>query len=209
MNTTENNKLIADFMELKPIFISPDFYGIQKDHVHITGKNTDFVMFEFSKSAKYHSDWNWLMEVVEKIESLNYTVSIRNHICRIEMLLLEDIVISEDIPKIQAVYNTCVEFIKWYSADKKASEVKTVKLQFRGIDNWGRPVYKDVDSKRHYGSVDKLYSENYLSENKIEKVKGINDFFRENIDMLEFFGIHFGCEPNGGMPANVKLVILG
>ncbi len=102
------------------------------------------------------------------------------------------------------LFNTEIQDFKIIAADNK----KIVKLEFRGIDYFGRVFYKDVNSTAHYGSVDKLYSENYLSENKIEKVKGINDFFRENIHLLEFFGHAFHCEPNGGLSPNIKLVII-
>jgi hypothetical protein len=122
MNIQENNKLLAEFMELKPILISTDFYGIQKDHVHITGKNTDFVMFEFSKSAKYHSDWNWLMQVVDKIESLEYNFNITSKSATVLMnhgAIFQTLIYSDDgTNKKEAVYNTCVEFVKWYNEEK-------------------------------------------------------------------------------------------
>ena len=103
------------------------------------------------------------------------------------------------------LFNVEIQDFKIIGAD---DNTKVVKLQFRGIDNFNRPVYKNVDSTAHYGSVDKLYSNNYLDDNKIEKVKGINDFFRKNIHLLEFFGNTFGCEPNGGISPNIKLVII-
>ena len=119
MNIQENNKLLAEFMELKPILISTDFYGIQKDHVHITGKNTDFVMFEFSKSAKYHSDWNWLMQVVDKIESLGYIVVIQSTLCNISTnKFFNGVIIKNLDTKIESVYNACVDFVKWYNEEK-------------------------------------------------------------------------------------------
>lgn len=80
---------------------------------------------------------------------------------------------------------------------------KVIKLAFVGIDNWNRPVYKNIDRKEYYGSVDCLYS----CEPK-ESVKEINDFFRKNIKELEYFGTSFGCEPMGGLKENIKLVIL-
>ena len=115
MNTTENNKLIVQFMELKPIKVNTDFYALAKNHVHVSGKNTDIVISGFSECAKYNSDWNWLMEVVEKIEGLNYKVIIQNNNCTIEMIILDDIVIYENSTKTEAVYNACIEFIKWYN----------------------------------------------------------------------------------------------
>lgn len=80
----------------------------------------------------YHSDWNWLMQVVEKIESLEdlerfeittFNVSIQYYETREKRfdynLYFSTIELnSKVIPKIEAVYNACVEFIKWYNNQK-------------------------------------------------------------------------------------------
>jgi hypothetical protein len=83
----------------------------------------------------YHSDWNWLMEVVEKIESLekpitnnpnlvgkneDYEVHIQGKHVKIyahgEVTKeVVDLRSSESNSKIEAVYNACIEFIKWYN----------------------------------------------------------------------------------------------
>ena len=67
------------------------------------------------KHPKYDTDWNWLMPVVKKIESLGYRVTIVRHICRIDLTEESKLIISEDIKKIEAVYSACLEFIKWYN----------------------------------------------------------------------------------------------
>lgn len=104
MNTTENNKIIAEFMN-KPTF-----------------KTDGWVKIEYE--LLYHSDWNWLMEVIEKIESLNYSTEIKS----ISGLGHTMFFISggAEVPlsrrliktKFEAVYNACVEFIKWYNLNK-------------------------------------------------------------------------------------------
>jgi len=92
-----DNRLIAEFM------------GIGSDYL------------------KYNSNWNWLMEVVEKIESLT---DINSSGC---FMVLESIGFNAKFilddgtrifnpckgeTKIEAVYNACVEFIKWYNLNK-------------------------------------------------------------------------------------------
>ena len=106
MKTIEKNKLIAEFM------------GYPKHKIDFVGKRLNF---ENSKHNTYHKDWNWLIEVVEKIESLGYRMEIVKHICRIYLSNKETIVISENTPKIEAVYNAVVEFIKWYNNKNKVS----------------------------------------------------------------------------------------
>ena len=51
----QNNKIIAEFM------------GVSKSKIDANGQ---VLNFENSKYNTYNSDWNWLMEVVEKIENL-------------------------------------------------------------------------------------------------------------------------------------------
>ena len=111
MKTIENNKLIAEFLGYIDNGCSEDGFLIHP----ITNYDVEI------SSLKYHEDWNWLMEVVEKIESLGYRIEIVKHICRIYLSNKETIIISENTPKIEAVYIACVEFIKWYNNQNKVS----------------------------------------------------------------------------------------
>ena len=77
--------------------------------------------------------------------------------------------------------------------------MKTVKIKFEGIDDWNRPVYKDVDSKSRYGDTNKLFSWDATKEK-------VDNYFLKNTDELCYFGESFNCEPNGGL--NVKLEII-
>ena len=110
MKTIENNKIIAEFMNL----------NLYKSFWYKSNIATEKQICK-ENNLKFHSDWNWLMEVVEKIESLGYRIEIVKHICRIYLSNKETIIISENTPKIEAVYNACVEFIKWYNNQNKVS----------------------------------------------------------------------------------------
>lgn len=95
---TENNKIIAKFMGYEIGFSDTS-------EPCILGKQNAW------KPIKYHSDWNWLMEVVEKIETLNSNPIViqwsRNN------WTVFDIKLSE--AKINSTHTACVEFIKWYN----------------------------------------------------------------------------------------------
>ena len=67
----ESNKLIAEFMEVK--FSESDFTDDRTFGIY----NADAV--------RYHRDWQWLMPVVEKIESGGYCVFIQNDCCWIKV----------------------------------------------------------------------------------------------------------------------------
>ena len=104
---TENNKIIARFMGLTIITDTISYFDTS-----------------YNPLKKYNEDWNWLMEVVEKIESLEHCqVAIVKNWCRIEHAKHNSRVDSRDysyvFSKIEAVYNACVEFVKWYSAQEK------------------------------------------------------------------------------------------
>lgn len=106
MKTEETNKVIAEFMEHKPTF-----------EVYI-----DDVLTTLERPIKnYNSDWNWLMEVVEKIESLHESnnVLIGTNITYVQ---IHNKVSNEQETfkgvsniKIEAVYNAVVVFIEWYN----------------------------------------------------------------------------------------------
>lgn len=106
-----DNKLIAEFMEL--LEISNETYPIlYKD------KNSD--EWFAPDELKYHTDWNWLMEVVEKIESLNFIVYIETNYCQLyNATNHEELIKSIYSTKIESVYKACVEFVKWYNEQPK------------------------------------------------------------------------------------------
>jgi hypothetical protein len=114
MATTENNKLIAEFMgkEYKnnAIVVSTNY---------ITGQNPSGKVWQ---EPKYHNDWNWLMEVVEKIEK-NFIVDIMNSAISIHEQKSGEMIVDNCVDiqktKIQCVYIGVVEFIKWYNENTK------------------------------------------------------------------------------------------
>jgi hypothetical protein len=85
-----DNKLIAEFLGYsQPHPDYPDTtYWYKKDFPPLT-------------ILSFDTDWNWLIQVVKKIESLNK---------------LDSVLINTDIKE---VYNACVEFIKWYNEQPK------------------------------------------------------------------------------------------
>lgn len=120
----ENNKLIAKFMGWtveKNCFSKVEKYGDKLQNERgISVKNRD-----------YHSDWNLLIQVVEKIEQIKdpnniselFIFEILGDCCRV-LVHPQWEIIEENIPnitisthsKIESVYKCTVEFIKWYNA---------------------------------------------------------------------------------------------
>lgn len=109
----DNNKLIAEFMGKKHIMTEDELLSIEHKPHYPT----------VIEDLKYDSDWNWLMEVVEKIESLEdnrflFQMSTRQGFyAEVRERFSYETKIEDAWGKtrIEAVYNACVEFIKWYN----------------------------------------------------------------------------------------------
>ena len=116
-NIVENNKLLAEFLGgIKQPFEFPQF-----GYINSMGDWKDTF---FDNQLKFHSDWNWLMQVVEKIENLSkegetYMFSITKFSARVTYKGSRIVDLPIDNTKIEAVYNACVEFIKWYNQQSK------------------------------------------------------------------------------------------
>ena len=99
----KGNKLIAEFMGLH-------FHKIGwVDKYHIDGNYESIIL-------DYNWSWDWLMPVIEKIESLGYAVRILDVGCGIE----GDLIIERfGTTKIEGTLLTVIEFIKWYNLKTK------------------------------------------------------------------------------------------
>ena len=108
-NITENNQLIAEFMGgFDKILSTGNIHSWSDAPYYYTTEDTrEKVIKNISKYSKYSKDWNWLMKVVEKIESLDYNITIQYKNCYID--IDKDLQIDTfSKSKIEAVYNACV-----------------------------------------------------------------------------------------------------
>ena len=126
MNTTENNKIIAEFMGNRNYLYNNDKNAMYFILINTVGEEL---------IVNYDNDWGLLMEVVEKIESLGYRTLTENECFMITKSKLSsfDVRSKDDYNTIfsdnyeinhcggrkkENVYNACVEFIKWYNENK-------------------------------------------------------------------------------------------
>lgn len=66
---------------------------------------------------------------------------------------------------------------------------KSITLEFKGIDQFNRPVFYSKEVDAYFGSVNELFPHDATKE---EVLSTITDF-----DIC-YFGKSFGCEPCGG-----------
>lgn len=136
----ENNVLIAEFMgakykknvsfSLKEGYLWLPYHGIV---------NYTTVELGCGKILKYHFSWEWLMPVVEKIESIKdphdgfYGVYISSNSCCIQGTSLHmalsdpdygpvyyDEVILET--KLESTYQAVIRFIKWFNSKQQSEK---------------------------------------------------------------------------------------
>ena len=114
--TIENNKLIAEFMGRK---------GKVNNHLYwVNIPNSKWVSLE---EMKFHSSWDWLMPVVEKIETFIFEDDeyYNFHIlggCSVYVISShgnELIYSDKEQSKLECLWIAVVEFIKWYNNDKE------------------------------------------------------------------------------------------
>jgi predicted HicB family RNase H-like nuclease len=122
-NVLQYNKMCAEFLG-----------AIYSEHAEAWGfgnaKNIGSKMFHgvmyhnvieaqrFEKELKFHSDWKWIIEVVEAIEKLGYDVVIAKTSCSIKMnkQLVKAALMLET--KKEAVVEAINKFLIWYEKNK-------------------------------------------------------------------------------------------
>ena len=114
----KDNKLIAEFMGFQKTNIG--WYDSEETMPPLS--NTyDSNTFDEHELA-FHKSWDWLMPVVEKIESLGYDVIIRQGTCEIRGEDVNGVEYDNfecfDSGKHKTTYSAIVKFIKEYNETK-------------------------------------------------------------------------------------------
>lgn len=82
------------------------------------------------------------------------------------------------------------------------TDMKDLRLKFKGIDDWNRPVFMD-DNGRYFGDTDHLFDYTASKDDVL-------NFYR-NMPLnncICYFGQQFGCEPMGiEIKSNVKIIL--
>lgn len=115
MTTTDKNKLIAEFIGAKESQYKNEYEMYNFVSCIEDGENEQH--YFKPEDMRFHSSWDWLMPVVEKIESLsevNYKIEI-SHYTYIDTL---PTIIYRKGTKIENTYNAVVDFILWYNQNK-------------------------------------------------------------------------------------------
>lgn len=109
-----DNELIAEFMGFTKTGTFYEAQGVRYDKY----KSPDFG-FTYPAEWAFDRKWDWLMPVVEKIESLGFKFTIHNDAAIVERTLNRDFkqgyhLSSIADTKIMATNGVVIQFIKWY-----------------------------------------------------------------------------------------------
>jgi hypothetical protein len=112
----ESNRIICEFMSIRPKMYSPDNYGYRDGVFFSThDSNPEKVMDAIVGYAKYHTSWDWLIPVVKKIRGIiNEEMSFEdfdNHRGMEQRL-------NSYTYDIESIHKGVVEFIKTYNHNK-------------------------------------------------------------------------------------------
>jgi hypothetical protein len=138
----KENKLIAEFMGL--LHVDDDKYMDNLREMKSNG-----IFFEqgcMTSELKYDTDWNWLMAVVDKIEKLGATTRVKSNYNPFIKLNVHQVTIeiekgelsegnksflgdgfiyqnhsNSNLIKIEAYYESVVNFIKWYNDEQNSN----------------------------------------------------------------------------------------
>lgn len=116
MEIENGNRLIAEFMGWKSVL-----YANLPNRMHRTDEK-GVQWADDIRNFKYHSSWDWLMPVVEKIQSLHCNVNIINKYCQIirfkeggygEIEYTRTWTMADT--KIENTWQSAISFIQWYN----------------------------------------------------------------------------------------------
>lgn len=120
---TVNNILLANFLGWE--------FNVDSGMFKVPHLNEEFNL----DSLQFHSDWNWLMLVVEKIENLGMLfkvsrwredeVLLNGYWCTISdsfsgVEFADSAYIDDTETRIEAMYLACIPFVKWYNNENKS-----------------------------------------------------------------------------------------
>lgn len=122
-----NSKLLAEFLGWETDSVEMVAPEQLREAVQF-GHNKEYFTTTIFKhrDAKFRNDWNWLMQVVMCINTLdndNYTVKINSMDVEIHSDKHKKMVVEYFSPHspnnlLMGLYEACVQFVKWYNQNK-------------------------------------------------------------------------------------------
>ena len=115
-NIIENNRLILDFMGVKPSKFGNEYSYIDGVFFSVNDPDEEKVMLSIAGYVKYNSSWDALMPVFKKLDEMVWDMESKGNDEKDHAYLLQEAILSLDIIE---VYNKSVAAIKWHNEYQK------------------------------------------------------------------------------------------
>jgi len=107
----ESNRIILEFMDVHPKKIMNYYTWNDSIWFSVREKSEEKAMNSIVKYSKYHTDWNWLMEVIEKCSNIAAELDAWEEYYQI----------TDFIPRIDTTHRAVIQFIEWYNKNNEKS----------------------------------------------------------------------------------------
>jgi hypothetical protein len=179
MINTENNKIIAEFME---ITIVNNIVRIPDNLKNTAIEDAEFLQAK-EANLPFNTDWNWLMPVVSKC--FEYGELDNEHRDQI-IASLSGVIDIED------TYQACLEFIQWYN-NQNISQWKCTDAD---LDQWGRQldelIFEFKEKNRglaEYEPDEYIQMTINLEQYSPDKIQNyIKAYYRDLNELLQLYG---------------------
>ena len=136
MRTEEANLLLAEFVGVEKTDLKDSFNEVI---YRLPDEIREFMHCSHFGHLRFHESWDWLMVVVEKIETIcpkdnvseQFRVKISGRSCDILDMFRDGSDYQKDFLKIyfnmheskrSTVWHACVKFVQWYNLNKETYE---------------------------------------------------------------------------------------
>lgn len=125
----EGNELIALFMGAFIMSSSTTAEGVKTiNSLSIDDRASSIPSYDFATKLKYHSSYDWIMPVIEKIEALGYDIQIAKGYTDVMFYYFgakqmgHQLACGEGKSKLENTWSAVVDFIRWYNLNRKEAK---------------------------------------------------------------------------------------
>jgi hypothetical protein len=127
VNTIEQNKLFAEFMEWEMTSDGKAFFNPFGDSQYFNPEKGIVEKASYHSKLLFNTSWDWLMLVIERIENIEtHSTNMRKglggwgQVCTFSNSDIEIKVVGDsDESKISVTYKAVAKFIQWYNENRK------------------------------------------------------------------------------------------
>lgn len=156
----KENRLIVEFMGMKPKLISPDEYEwADAPYFAVTEDTPEKVMSAITNYVKYDTSWAWLMPCIDKIKGID-----KDEFGRCDDIM-DNMMMHLQRCDLDNTYISVIKFIKWYNKQKLCRKIDSGEIDTDDLKaDFNEKLYAlGYDTEMVWAYTDEHY-ENLLSD---------------------------------------------